>query len=765
MSESRDIRYTISASQPSWPPRPEARNAPNVIVVLCDDMGFSDLACFGSEISTPELDALASRGVRHRNFHATPICSPSRASLLTGMNPHRAGFGRVASFDPGFSGYSMEFPDAVPTIASELRAAGYATFAIGKWHLTREIEQSAAGFRHGWPLQRGFDRFYGFLDGFTNFFHPHQLISGNHHLSIDEFPPGYYLTDDLTDKATRMIRELRAADKKKSFLLYFAHGAVHAPLQAPAEDIELFSGRYDAGWSQLRRARFERQKEIGLFASDEVLPETDLDPGFEFPEWSSLSREQRELAARYMEVYAAMVATVDRSIGTLRRTLEDLEEWDDTILVFLSDNGASSDVPNGTTRYMFGHGSPIPEAPGVDLANLELIGGPRIFAHYPRGWALACNTPFRLFKRNTHAGGHTVPFIIHWPNGDLPVGEIRGGYAHVVDLLPTILDLVDIEHDSVAGGLDGVSFAPSIRDGDVRSQRLEQLYEAHGNRGLYSDGWEIVSEHQPLEPFSEDDWELYRVETDVTEIEDLSRSHPERVRRLIGRWDELAASGDVFPLEDGSGVFFYQRPSFHQPHEPAIFWAGIPTIERVRSRDLIWNRSFTIHVRLSKAVGHEGVIVSHGDQASGYLLYVEDGNCMVSLNAGGIMTDLRAGSIDRDSATITVDVSCTTVDRWDISVSIDGDIRVGTSDVFMRTGLMTPLHGIDIGLCRGSPVSWGVFMRHGSFHWSGEIRDVVYQPGPFAADAPQTRLEEFRAVGLAIQGADRPFPSGPSTGA
>jgi arylsulfatase len=728
------------------------------VIVLCDDLGFSDIGSYGSEIPTPELDALAANGIRYRNFHAAPICSPTRASLLTGMNPHRAGFGRVASFDPGFPGYSMEFPAAAPTIASELRGAGYATFAVGKWHLAREIEQSAAGSRHGWPLQRGFDRFYGFLDGFTNFFHPHQLVSDNHHLSIAEYPQDYYLTDDLTEVACGMIRELRAADSDKPFFLYLAHGAVHAPLQAPDADIAPFVGAYDDGWDLLRTQRFRRQIELGLFPADSVLPDVGLDADFGFPRWAELTGDQRRLASRYMEVYAAMVSTVDRSLGALRRTLEALDEWDDTIVMFMSDNGASSDLgPAGTTRYMLGHGSAIPENVDLDMANLAAIGGPRVFAHYPRGWALACNTPFRLYKRNTHAGGHTVPFIVHWPNGRLPAGEIREGYAHVVDLLPTILELSDAGTE-IGSGLDGVSFAASMKDPDAGLPRREQVYEAHGNRGLYRDGWEIVAEHQPLQPFSEQEWELYRVESDVTESNDLSARHPELVRELSIRWDELAASGDVFPLEDGSGVFFHQRPAFHRPEENATFWPGLPTIERIRARDLVWNRSFTIDARLGEADGHRGVIVAHGDQASGYQLHVDGGELCFLVNAAGVMTEIACGSITRDDVVIIVEISSPVLDRWDVAVMVDGQSRASRDGIWMRTGLMTPLHGIDIGLCRGSPVSWSIYERHGSFPWTGGIHSVRYRPGAFASDAPQLRVDEYRAIGLAVPGSARDIP-------
>lgn len=725
-----------------------------MVVVLVDDLGYSDVGCFGSEIPTPEIDALASAGVRMRNFHTAPICSPTRASLLTGRAPHRAGFGRVASFDPGFPGYSMEFPDSLPTLASELRDVGYATFAIGKWHLTREIEQSAAGSRHGWPLQCGFDRFYGFLDGFTNFFHPHQLVADNHHLAIDDYGDDYYLTDDLTDRATTMIKELRSADRDRPFFLYFAHGAVHAPLQARSEDIEPFRGQYEAGWDATRAQRFERQKQLGLLAEDTQLPGGDIDAEHGFPPWEDLSRDEKRLAARYMEVYAAMVASVDRSLGSIRRTLEDLGEWDDTIVVFLSDNGASSDVgPRGTTRYMLGHGAPIPDDIERDVANIDLIGGPRVFAHYPSGWALTGNTPFRLYKRFTHAGGHTVPFVMHWPHGGLPSGSISGAYAHVSDLLPTILELAGV--DGQPTGIDGISFADSVIGSQSETIRQEQIFESHGNRGLYSDGWEIVSTFRPLESYTDEDWELYDLTADPTEIADLAQAHPDRVRDLSRRWHELAAAGEVFPLEDGSGVFFHQRPEDHRPSSPVALYPGIPTIERIRARDLIWNRSFTVEAYLGEATGHRGVIVSHGDQASGYSLHVDDGVLEFVVNSAGDLVRIPAGGV-ADRNVIAVRVSCPAVGRWDLEVLVDGQTRATHQGVAMHTGLMTPLHGIDIGLCRGSPVCWDIYESHRAFPWTGGIDKVVYKPGEFAPDAPQVRVEEFRRLGLSIPGSHRP---------
>ncbi len=756
-----DIRYTVSASTPFWPDRPDASGAPNVVIVLVDDMGYSDIGCYGSEIPTPNIDALAVDGVRYRNFHAAPTCTSTRASLFTGLNPHSAGFGRVASFDPGFPGYAMEFPENVPTIASTLRDKGYATFGVGKWHLAREIEQSSAGSKHGWPLQRGFDRFYGFLDGFTNFFHPHQLVEDNHHIAADEYPEGYYLTDDLTQQATGMIKELRNGNSTKPFLLYFAHGAVHAPLQAPEADIEPFRGRYDDGWASLRRERFARQKQMGLFPDDTPLPNLASDLPRGGPDWDKLSEDEQSLAARYMEVYAAMVSTIDQSVGQIRSVLEDLGEWDNTVVLFLSDNGASSDFAgSGTTHYMLGHaGTYHPDSPDgtTDLANRELIGGPRVFPHYPKGWALACNTPYRLYKRFTHAGGHSVPLVVHWPSGNLPKGEIRTEYAHVADLLPTLLELVGQGPEEPPLDIDGVSFASSLLGHSVEPHRSEQIYESYGSRGLYEDGWEIVDLFDPLKGFTDEGWELYHLDEDPTEAFDLATSEPERLERMIRRWDQAAADGDVFPLEDGSGVFFHQRPDFHRPTAPSTFWPGLPTIERIKARDLIWNRSFKIEVDVDASQVDSGILVSHGDQAVGYVLYVEQAALQFSINVAGQTTTIQAGGLS-GATQVEVEIECPQIDRWDITITVDGEVRATRSGIWMFTGLMTPLHGIDIGLTRGSPVLWDLHKQEGSFPWSGTIHRVRYHPGAFAKDAPQLRVEEFRARGLTIEGSDRPIP-------
>ena len=332
----------FSTSEPCWAPPPRApEGAPNVVIVLADDLGYADLGCYGSEIATPELDRLAAEGVRYTNFHVNPMCSPTRASLMTGLNAHMAGVGHIVHSDPGFPGYAHELRDNAVTMAEVFRDHGWATLMTGKWHLTKDAHLSDAAPKYSWPLQRGFDRFYGILDAFTNYHQPHRLCRDNHHVSVDRYPDGYYFTDDLTDQAIAMIDELRASHPAKPFFLYYAHGAPHAPLQAKPADMGAYRGRYAAGWDRIRAERFERQQAMGVVEPGTVLPPRNSEAGHEVGPWDDCTAQERELFARYMEIYAGMVDNIDQNFGRLRRHLEAMGEWDNTIVVFTSDNGGS----------------------------------------------------------------------------------------------------------------------------------------------------------------------------------------------------------------------------------------------------------------------------------------------------------------------------------------------------------------------------------------------------------------------------------------
>ncbi len=736
------IGRTVAGSTPYWPPRPDARGKPNVIVVLTDDLGFADLGCYGSEIATPHLDALASRGLRYTNFHVTPMCSPTRAALLTGLNPHAVGVGHVAHSDPGFPGYAMELSDNVATTAEILRDHGYATMMVGKWHLAKDSDCSDAGPMHSWPCQRGFERFYGFLDGFTNLHHPHRLLQDNTAVETDAYPEGYYLTDDLTDRAIAMMKSTKASDPSKPFFLYVAHGAVHAPLHAKAADIAKYKDRYASGWDALRDERFARQHELGILPSGVRLPPRNSERGNDVLPWDDLPPEQQELFARYMAVYAAMVDNVDQQFGRLIETLTELGELDNTIILFTSDNGASREgEAEGTTAY-YQHllGNTDLDA---DLARLDDIGGPTTTPHYPRGWAMASGTPFRLYKINTHAGGHSVPMILTGP-GIVP-GEVRRQFAHVTDVLPTLLELLDLERPTERHGkplkpLAGASFAGSIGDPDAPATHPEQYYEMVGHRGFYRDGWEIVTLHQPLTPITDNEWELYDLHADPTEMTNLAAVHPDKVAELAAAWEQAARANQVYPLDEGAGVKFLVRPERSLVfHEPVSILPGTPTLERWRSQQLIANRSFRVTVTLG-AWG-TGTLVAHGDQGGGYLLYVEAGELRLAHNDGRGRLRVVGGPVAQASVVEAV-FTAPGGGTWSVELSADG-VAVAAADGLALLFPMAPFQGIDVGIDRKSPVIWG----RGPEPFTGSIEQVSYQPGALAPDSPAAIIDFLRELG------------------
>ncbi len=745
MSDQPVIGRTVAGSEPHWPERPTPRRM-NVVVVLADDLGFADLGCYGSEIATPHLDRLAAEGLRFTNFHVTPMCSPTRAALLTGRDPHSVGVGHVAHSDSGFPGYAMELATDVATVAEVLRDAGWTTLMAGKWHLAKDSDCGDAGPRHSWPCQRGFDRFYGFLDGFTNLHHPHRLLRDNSPVEVDVYPDGYYLTDDLTDQAISMVKAAKASDPSRPFFLYLAHGAVHAPLHAKDVDIARYADRYREGWDRLREERFAQQQQLGV-----VAPETELAPrngerGSDVLPWDELPPEQQELFARYMAVYAAMVDNVDQQFGRLRAALEELGEWDDTVVLFTSDNGASREgEAEGTTAY-YQHLLGTTDL-AADLARLDEVGGPTTTPHYPRGWAMASGPPYRHYKINTHAGGHSVPMVLKAPGTPDP-GGLRRQWQHVTDVLPTVLELVGIPAPTVRSGVElrpptGSSFVPVIGSADTDSTHREQLFEMVGHRGFYRDGWEVVTLHRPLTAFADEEWELYDLRADPTELRDLATVHPDKLRELGDAWEAAAKAGQVYPLDEGSGVKFLQRPPRSAVFaEPVRLLPGTPTLERWRSQQLIANRSFTVTVEITEP--GDGVLVAHGDQGGGYLLYVLDGVLWFAHNDGrGRLGTLAGGPV---GSTVEMRFTAPGGGVWSVALAVEGT-EVATGDGFALLYPMAPFEGIDVGIDRRSPVSWDLRQAHGPFPFTGKIGAVTYRPGEHAPDSPVALLPMLRELG------------------
>ncbi|PPK62576.1 arylsulfatase [Actinokineospora auranticolor] len=726
------VGRVFAESRPGWPAERRAKG-PNIVVVLVDDLGYADIGPFGGEIATPTLDALAAGGLRLTNYHTTPLCSPSRAALLTGLNPHRAGFAFPANSDPGYPAYSFQLPDNAPSLAESLRASGYATFAVGKWHLTRDAASHDAADRASWPLQRGFDRYFGSLEGLTNLHHPHRLVWDNSPYDGD-FPEGYYLTDDLTDRAVRMIDTLRANDPDKPFFLYFAHHAMHGPLGAKESDLQRYKGRYAAGWDAIREQRFAKQLAEGLFPEGTLLPPRNSEPGRDVPPWDELSDEQKQLFARYMEVYAAALDNVDQSVGRLVETLRRHGELDDTIIVFTSDNGATAEGGPAGTRSYFSQFVHVPGVPGSwdrDVEReLDLLGGPQTTIHYPRGWAQASNTPFRLYKFDTYAGGVRTPFIVHWPAGLAP--GLRHQYVYVTDVTPTLLELAGVprlpeRHGLAAAEVDGVSAASLLHDSTVDSRHTSQYTETGGNRGYYADGWKIVTRHIPGTPYDDSEWELYHVAEDPTETTDVAAANPEKLAELAAAWEKAAWNNAVFPLNDYSPANNLRRPDDERLERPVTLYPGTPLLERYRSAQLVQFRDFTAIAALECTVGDRGVLFAHGDQGGGYVVYVEDGAAYLSYNAYGVVHRTAGVPLGTGPVEVRLTAEALPEFRWNLVL----DTGSGTGEVGPVPQMigLAPFTGISVGADRGGPVDWDLHTRERTFPYSGALRHVRYEPG------------------------------------
>jgi arylsulfatase len=453
-----------------------------------------------------------------------------------------------------------------------------------------------------------------------------------------------------------------------------------------------------------------------------------------------------------MAIYAGMVDNMDQNFGRLRAALEAIGEWDNTIVLFLSDNGASREGQAlGTSHYFrqLYRGDDLDD----DYGRLEELGGPRTFPHYPRGWAMASGTPFRLYKINTHAGGHQVPMIVSWPAGLEGGGTLRRQYVYVTDILPTLIELAGLDppaarHGAAVKPLAGTSFASMLVDPEAPSGHKEQYSEMNGHRGFYRDGWEVVTLHLPRTAFRDDHWELYHLEADPTEMDDLAGEHPERVRELVEAWEQAAWANQVYPLNEGGLLAREQRPPTEDVFlEPVTIIPGTPTLEHYRSNAMIDRRSFAVTVRLDFRSGDEGVLVAHGDQSGGLVLYIEDGELQLLHNAFGREHLLSGGRVPAGAKEIVLDATAPGGNRYNVRLLVDG-AEVGSAEGLPGFARLTPFEGIDVGIDRGSPVSWDLYERRGTFAYTGVLHSMTYTPGEAAPDSGPELLKQLREVGL-----------------
>jgi arylsulfatase A-like enzyme len=621
-------------SEPSWPEDPRApAGAPNVLLVVLDDVGFAQIGCFGSDVATPNIDALAARGLRYSSFHTTALCSPTRAAVLTGCNHHRVGMGRIVDLAMGFPGYTARIPADKAMLPAMLTPHGYAAYAVGKWHLTPEDEEHLGATRVRWPLGKGFERWYGFFPGETHQFVP-ALMHDNHAVDPPStYEDGYHLTADLIDKSIEFLEDLRNVDVDKPWCLYLATGACHSPHQTPPGWIERYAGHFDAGWDAWRDATLARQKAMGVVPEHTVLSER---PEW-VPPWSSLSEQERRVYARYMEAFAAYLSHTDHELGRLLERLNDLGELDNTMVIVLSDNGASSE---GGLTGSLNDGrvwNALPRTVEEADERLDDIGGPRIHNNYPWGWTVAGNTPFRRWKRETHEGGVADPLIVAWPRGIDARGEVRTQYVHAIDVLPTVLDAIGV---APANEIDGFSFASTFGSADAAEVHTTQYYEMLGCRALYEDGWKAVTYHEVQfdEPgLDKAPWELYDLRADPSETRDLAAAEPDRLARMIDTWWKEAEANNVLPVDNRPfSEMVFNRPSSVAPRNRYRYYPGrAPVPESVAAN--VRNRPFivTAHVTLDGDALPNGVLVAQGSVLGGWSFHAVAGELVYVHNLAG----------------------------------------------------------------------------------------------------------------------------------
>jgi arylsulfatase len=650
------IGRTVDKSSPAWPAPIRAKEgASNVLFFVLDDVGYGQLSCFGGLVETPNIDRVAEMGLRYANMHTTALCSPTRACVLTGRNHHSSGVACIMEMATGYPGYDGRMPFENGMLPEMLLQHGYNTFCIGKWHLSPSEENSAAGPFHRWPLGRGFERFYGFLGGETNQWYP-DLVQDNRSTMQPRLPEeGYHLNEDLADQAIGMILDAHVNAPEKPFFLYYATGAAHAPHHVPKDWIEKYKNKFDMGWDKYRETVFQRQKESGLLSADAELPPRDPD----VPVWDTLSADEKRLYARFMEVYAAFLSHTDYHFGRILDTLAKIGELDNTLIMIISDNGASAEGgPAGSFNEMFFFNF-VEENFDDNLTRIDELGSPTSYNHYPWGWTWAGNTPFRRWKRETYRGGSTDPFIVAWPKSMQARDEIRYQYAHAIDVVPTVLDALGIEPPQAIRGvaqapLEGVSFAHTFDAPESPTQHVTQYFEMVGHRAIDHDGWRAVCPWpgpsfaeaaekgrkfqdpippQVLDELETSSWELYHIAKDPTESKNLATEHPEKLRELIALWWVEAGKYKVLPLDGTMNQrLATERPQTSKPRTRFVYYPNGGVVP-FASAPQVYNRPFSIEADVEiPAGGAEGVLLAQAGSAGGQVLYVKDGQLRYAHN-------------------------------------------------------------------------------------------------------------------------------------
>ncbi len=697
---------------------------PNIIVIVSDDMGYSDLGCHGGEIATPSLDSLAANGVRFTQFYNAARCCPTRAALLTGLYPHQAGVGHMTE-DRGHDGYRGVLNRRSVTIPEVLRPAGYRSYMCGKWHLTRFVGRDAD--RSTWPLGRGFEKFYGTIAGAGSFFDPATLTRQDTVISAfndpEYRPDSYYYTDAISDNAVKYLQQHRAESPDRPFFLYLAYTAAHWPLHAPDAAIARYKGRFDAGYAPVRAARLRRMKEIGL-----VPDGTELSTGSD--DWSGVPDKAWE--ARCQEVYSAMIETMDAGIGRIVAQLKASRQLDDTLILFLQDNGACAEKtgrsdngdPPDELRPMVRDQLQTRAQPPMQTRDGRWVrSGPGImpgpadsYIAYGRGWANVSNTPFREYKHWTHEGGISTPLIAHWPAGIRAdrAGKLERQPGHLIDLMATCVDLAGATYPSEVAGRaikprEGVSLRPAF-NGQPLARTQPLFWEHESNRAVREGDWKLVAKEGGP-------WELYHLTLDRAESRDLAASEPSRAKALAARWDAYASRADVLPL----GTWRHEAPGARGVGDRKRFElkAG-DHLERAKA-PAIQGRPFTVEATFATSESHpDGVIVAQGGSANGFSLFLRAGRPRFAVRSADVLHEVEGPRLTPGEHVVTarLDGSGT------LTLAVDG--KAVAAPVAGKLPSRMPADGLDVGGDQGGPVG-----PYSSPHpYPGRIKTVVIEIDP-----------------------------------
>jgi arylsulfatase A-like enzyme len=645
--DAKDPDTTYPPINPIQPPE----QAPNVLIVLIDDVGFGASSAFGGPINTPNAERLAAKGLKYNRFHTTALCSPTRQALLTGRNHHTVGMGGITEIATSAPGYNSIRPNTCAPLAETLKLNGYSTAQFGKCHEVPVWETSPMGPFHAWPTGSGFEYFYGFIGGEAHQYYP-ALYEGTIPVEPEKTPEeGYHLMSDMTDKAINWIRQQKALMADKPFFAYFAPGATHAPHHVTGEWADKYQGQFDDGWDALRERTFARQQELGVIPADaELTARHD-----EIPAWDDMPEELKPVLRRQMEIYAGFLEFTDHHVGRLLDALEDLEILDNTLVYYIiGDNGASAEgTLNGTFNEMINfNGAAALETPQFMIERLDQFGGPDSYNHYAVGWAHAMCAPYQWTKQiASHWGGTRNGTIVHWPDGIKSSGEIRSQFSHVIDVAPTVLEAAGIPHPTFVNGVQqepihGVSMAYSFDDAGAEERRRTQYFEMFCNRGIYHQGWTAVTQHgtpwllgEKMVPLAEDVWELYDTTSDWTQSKDLAKEKPEKLEELQRLFLIEAAKYNVLPLDDRRAERFIPelagRPSLIKGNRQLLF-GGMGRLSE-NSVVNIKNKSHAVTAEIEVPEGGaEGVIIAQGGSIGGWSLYLKEGKQRYCYNLLGM---------------------------------------------------------------------------------------------------------------------------------